>query len=91
MLAKNEVAKIYETVMSTPGMSDEVKVNLKTSRRNLLLLNKAIERGVHGKEDDKVNVLEIVSKDVLHEISKISADLLERSGLAEINEKLKSF
>lgn len=44
MLAKNDVAKVYETVLSIPGMNDEVKISFKITRKNLLLLNKAIER-----------------------------------------------
>ena len=50
MLAKNEVAKVYDTVLSIPGMNQNVKVNLQISRKNLLLLSKVIERGLNGKE-----------------------------------------
>jgi hypothetical protein len=93
MLAKNDVARIYDTVLSIPGMNDEVKVSLKTSRRNLLLLNKVIERGLNGKEteDKSVSILEIVSKETMQELSEISIQLLNKAGLTEMNEKLKSF
>lgn len=93
MLAKNDVAKVYETVLSIPGMNDEIKINLKISRKNLLLLNKVIERGLNGKEsDDKsVSVLDTVPKETLQELSEIAGQLLNKAGLTEMNEKLKSF
>lgn len=93
MLAKNDVAKVYDTVLSIPGMNEEVKVTLKTSRKNLLLLNKVIERGINGKEseDKSVSVLDTISKDTLQELGEIGGQLLQKAGLTEMNEKLKSF
>ena len=93
MLPKNEITKVYDTVLSIPGMSQNVKVNLQTSRKNLLLLSKVIERGLNGKEtDDKsVSILEIVPKETLEELGAIAGQLLNKAGLTEMNEKLKSF
>lgn len=93
MLAKNDVARIYDTVLSIPGMNENVKVSLHTSRKNLLLLNKVIERGLNGKEtDDKsVSILDIIPKESLQELAAISVELLNKAGLADMNEKLKSF
>lgn len=91
MLAKNDVAKIYETLLSIPGMNEEVKVPLKISRKNLLLLTKVIERGLNGKEsDDKsISVLDIVAPETLQQLGEISGQLLHKAGLAEMNDKLK--
>jgi hypothetical protein len=93
MLAKNDVAKVYDTVLSIPGMNDEVKISLKISRKNLLLLNKVIERGLNGKEseDKSVSVLDTVPKETLQELGDIGGQLLQKAGLTEMNEKLKSF
>lgn len=91
MLAKNDVAKVYETLLSIPGMNEEVKVPLKISRKNLLLLTKVIERGLNGKEsDDKsISVLDIVAPETLQQLGEISGQLLHKAGLAEMNDKLK--
>lgn len=93
MIAKNDVAKLYDTILSIPGMNDEVKLNLKISRKNLLLLTKIIERGLNGKDsDDKsVSVLDTVPKESLQELSEIAGQLLGKAGLSEMNEKLKAF
>lgn len=92
MLAKNEVAKIYETILSIPGMTDDIKVPFKTSRKNVLLLSKVIERGLNSSEMDEesVGVLEIVSKETREELSQIAAQLLNMAGLSEMNERLKA-
>jgi hypothetical protein len=93
MIAKNDVAKVYDTILSIPGMNDEIKISLKISRRNLLLLNKLIERGLNGKENDdkSISVLDIVPKETLQELSEIAVELLSKAGLTEMNEKLKTF
>ncbi|NCU04905.1 MAG: hypothetical protein GXC73_13045 [Chitinophagaceae bacterium] len=93
MIAKNDVAKVYDTILSIPGMNDEMKISLKISRKNLLLLNKLIERGLNGKEsnDQSISVLDTVPKETLLELSNISAELLDKAGLTEMNEKLKAF
>jgi hypothetical protein len=93
MLAKSEVAKIYETLLSIPGMNDAVKIPLHISRKNILLLCKVIERGLLIKEsDDKAMALpDIISKDVLKELQALPDELLEKAGLTEMNKKLQSF
>jgi hypothetical protein len=93
MQPNTDVAKVYDTILSIPGMNDEIKVNLRTSRKNLLLLNKVIERGIYGKEseDKSISVLETIPKETLQEIGEIAVQLLNKAGLSEMNEKLKSF
>jgi hypothetical protein len=93
MLVKNDVEKVFDTILSIPGMNDEVKVSFKTSRKNLLLLNKVIERGLHGKdsEDKSLSMLEIVPKETLEQLGDIAGQLLTKAGLTEMNEKLKTF
>jgi|SRR5665213_2244104 len=93
MLQKNDVARIYDTVLCIPGMNESVKVNLQTTRKNLLLLNKVIERGLNGRDsDDKaVSILDFISKESLAELGALATELLSKSGLSEMNEKLKSF
>ena len=92
-MLKTDIAKIYETVLSIPGMNDNVKMSFSISRKNVLLLSKVIERGLSVKDaDDKTpNVLEVVSKEVLQELQAIPADLLEKAGLTEMNKKMQAF
>jgi len=93
MLAKTDVTKIYETLLSSPGMEEMVKLNLKIPRKNILLLSKLIERGISGRENDEksIGILELVSKETTQELLGISKEILEKAGLSQMNEKLKAF
>ncbi len=44
MLTTNDVAKVYDTILSIPGMNQTVKIDMRISRKNLLLLNSVIKR-----------------------------------------------
>ena len=92
MIAKTDVAKIYETVLSIPGMNDNIKISLNIPRKNVLLLSKIIERGLSVKDaDDKSGVLEMVAKETIQELKALPTELLEKAGLTEMNQKLQAF
>jgi hypothetical protein len=90
MLTTNDVAKVYDTILSTPGMNETVKIDLKISRRNVLLLNSVIDRGltVKGVDEKSSNLLDAVPKETLQELTNISEDCLRKAGLTELSEKL---
>lgn len=92
MLAKNEIARIYDTVLSIPGMNETVKIAINIPRKNVLLLSKVIERGLATKEekDASSNVLEMVAADNVKELLVLAADLLSKAGLTEMNQKLQA-
>jgi hypothetical protein len=46
MLTENDAALVFGTIMSSPGMSEPVRIDLKISRKNVLLLHHVIERGL---------------------------------------------
>lgn len=92
MSTTNTIAKVFETVLSIPGMNDNVKVQLSIPRKNVLLLSKVIERGLAGKDamsDD--DILDIAPKETMEELHAISNELLKKAGLIEMNEKLSAF
>ena len=96
MLSKSDITRIYETVLTVPGMNEFVKVDLKIPRKNVLLLSKIIERGMgiensEGKEGKETNILDIVPAETIEELKEVSLDLLQKAGLSEMNEKLKAF
>jgi hypothetical protein len=92
MSTTNTIAKVFETVLSVPGMNDNVKIQLSIPRKNVLLLSKVIERGLtrEGSLSDN-NILDIAPKETLEELNGISDELLKKAGLIEMNEKLKTF
>jgi hypothetical protein len=91
MLTTNDVAKVFDTILSTPGMNEMVKIDLKISRKNVLLLNHVIERGLSAKEDDKsVSFLGSVPEESLQELKVVADECLQKAGLIELSEKLNT-
>jgi hypothetical protein len=91
MLTTNDVAKVYDTILSIPGMNETVKIDMKISRKNVLLLNSVIKRGLSAKDDDKsTNLLASVPTETLQELHDFADECLTKSGLTELSEKLNS-
>lgn len=91
-MATTTIAKVFETVLSIPGMNDNVKIQLTIPRKNVLLLSKVIERGLSVKDNaEESNILDIAPQETLQELTEISNDLLKKAGLTDMNEKLKTF
>lgn len=58
----NTIAKVFDTVLSIPGMNDNVKIQLSIPRKNVLLLSKVIERGLSVKgNNEESNILDIAT------------------------------
>lgn len=90
-MTTNDVAKVYDTILSIPGMNEMVKIDLRISRRNILLLTHVIERGLEVKENGKnPGLLSNISEESLEDLKVIAKDCLQKAGLIELNEKLST-
>ncbi|WP_410220763.1 hypothetical protein [Pedobacter sp.] len=85
----NDVAKVFDTILSIPGMGEAVKIDLRMSRKNVLLLNQVIELGIAAKAEDKTGLLDSLSHGDLEELKTLANDCLSKAGLNELSEKLK--
>lgn len=89
MLTTNDVAKVYDTILSIPGMNETVKIDMKISRKNVLLLNSVIKKGLAMKDEDKLaSLTNSVPSEALQELSLFADDCLSKAGLTELSEKL---
>ncbi|WP_367915800.1 hypothetical protein [Leadbetterella sp. DM7] len=89
MLTTNDVARVYDTILSTPGMGETVKIDLKISRKNVLLLSNVIERGLTIQQGDKsADLLKSVPQENLEELKALAGECLNKAGLIELSEKL---
>lgn len=91
MNANNELAGIYDALLSVPGMSENlVKIDLKTSRKNVLLLVQLVERGLNPSIANQTRGLaDAVDKEALAEITALVKLFLSKAGLEALSEKLK--
>jgi hypothetical protein len=89
MLSEKEVALLYETLLSAPGMNDVVKLDLRIPRRNVLLLAKVIEKGLQVKPGEILEGLVRAAGDgSLEALQQISSELLHKAGLSDMAGKL---
>lgn len=89
-MEQKDAVKWMDTIMSIPGMNEAVKVDLKISRKNVLIVSAIIEYGLGAKGNDRPALLQALQKAEVELISTIAEDLLAKSGLKEFSEKLKS-
>jgi hypothetical protein len=89
MLSIKDVRNIYETLLATPGMNEEVKINLKVSRKTVLFLSKAIELGLQAKgETEGASLLMAADEASIEKLKVISGEILGAASLVETNERI---
>ena len=85
-----EKSKIFQAILSSPGMGEKCKINLLISRQNILLLSRVIEAGLLSEDnlfDDEI--IHALPKDSLSELKLIHEEILKKGALTEFYERLK--
>lgn len=87
-----DIALVYETLLASPGMSETIKIDLRVSRKTVLLLTRAIERGMQSWQTDQQGLVpaEFAGKESVSELEGIVSDCLQKAGLSALHEKLKN-
>ena len=86
-----EKAKIFQTVLSSPGMSEKCKISLMMSRQNILLLSRLIEAGLLSNNSPfEDEIIEALPENSLEEFKTIHDEILKKGDLKEFYEKLKT-
>jgi len=89
-MTTSEVAKVYDTVLSIPGMNEAVKIDVKVNRKTVLLLSSVIERGLTAKDaEQSQGLLELIPKETIEEIKNFGEECLNKAGLKELSDKMK--
>lgn len=87
----SDLGKVYGALLSSPGMNELVKIDLKINRRVVLLLSQVIEIGLRAKGNEgQFGMSQAASEEELKELEKLAMDCLEKAGLTELNSKLSS-
>ncbi|ABQ07385.1 hypothetical protein [Flavobacterium johnsoniae] len=87
MITENDAARVFDTVLSIPGMNEPVRMDLKISRKNVLLLSHLIQDGLKIREGSSV-LLGSINEKGREELEGISQECLQKAGLIELHEKL---
>ncbi len=86
-----EKAKVFETILSSPGMSEKCKVVLQVSRQHIILLGKLIENGLLSEKNElNDELITLLSKDAIEEFKVIHEELLKKAELTDFYQRLNS-
>ena len=81
---------LYDALISTPGMNETVKVDMRINRKQVLLLGLVIENGLNHNSAETSALLSAMPKESANDLSAVIAECLEKAGLTELNQKLKT-
>lgn len=91
MLTTNDAVRVFDTILSIPGMNEAVRIDLKISRKNVLLLHHVIARGTtQGSEANPSVLLGSLPAEDLQELKRFGEECLQKAGLTQLSEKLQT-
>ena len=90
MATTNVLGAVYETLLCSPGMSELVKIDVKISRKAVLLLNSVIEAGVDKGNETFLELVKLVPKEDIDELKTFAEESLKKAGLKELSEKMSN-
>lgn len=83
-------SKIFETILSSPGMTEKCKIVLQLSRQNVLLLSRLIEAGLLTKEQPfEDEIIQALPKESVEEFKVVHEEILRKAELTTFYERLK--
>lgn len=86
---KEDVGKVYDTLLSIPGMNEIVKLDLKVNRKTVLLLSQVVSRGLKSKvADQDYGLPDVIEKGTIQELEQAVSECLQKAGLVELSDKL---
>lgn len=87
---KKEKSKVFEMVLSSPGMVENCKISLKMTRQNVLVLSRLIESGIlNSNSTFEDEILGALPEGSAAEFKVIHEEILKKAGLTDFYEKLK--
>ena len=85
-----EKSKIFETILSSPGMTEKCKIVLTISRQNILVLGRLIEVGlITDNNTYKDEITAALSMESLDEFKTIHEEILRKGELTDFYQRLK--
>lgn len=89
-MATSVLGTVYGTLLCSPGMNEAVKIDVKMSRKTVLLLNSVVVSSL-GKDDETAQeLLKLVPPEDVEELKLFAEECLKKAGLKELSEKMKA-
>jgi len=88
-MEKDDVKRVYDTLLCSLGMNQLVKIDLKVQRKTILLLSQVIRKGLAVKDNKEFYGLpDFADKQNIQELEEISSSCLQKAELQELSGKL---
>lgn len=82
--------KIFETVLSSPGMNEKCKIVLSLSRQTILVLSRFVENGLENKDKEGADeLLTFLPEASVDELKTVLQEILKKGELSEFYGRLK--
>ena len=83
-----EMNQLYETLLCSPGMKETVKVDVRISRKSILLLSQIIQKGLSESGNQASEFATIAGAESSNELQEMLKTCLEKASLFELDERL---
>lgn len=83
-----EMTQLYETLLCSPGMKETVKVDVRISRKSILLLSQIIQKGLSESGNQASELATIAGTESSNELQEMLKTCLEKANLFELDERL---
>jgi len=83
-----EMNQLYETLLCSPGMKETVKVDVRISRKSILLLSQIIQKGLSESGSQASEFATIAGAESSSELQEMLKTCLEKANLFELDERL---
>ncbi len=83
-----EMNQLYETLLCSPGMKETVKVDVRISRKSILLLSQIIQKGLSESGSQASEFATIAGAESSSELQEMLKACLEKANLFELDERL---
>lgn len=85
-----EKQRIFEMVLSSPGMSERCKIVLQLSRQNILLLARLLEAGLEKNDGFRDELIGGLPSACAEELKGVREEILAKGNLTDFYERLKA-
>lgn len=83
--------RVFETLLSAPGMQEKSKLQLQLTRQQILLFCALVEGGLNKeKEGFKEAIFSAINQESLEELKGLQSEILSKGGLSEFYAQLKT-
>lgn len=87
----NQMQALYGMLLAVPGMNEKVKIDLRISRNQVLLLAQVMQGGLKKDNPEITGLLSAMPGGSLEEMKAMVGDFLAKAELTELNGKLMTF